>query len=538
MRRFTELYLALDATNSTLEKTATIRDHLRTVSDEDAAWTIALLTGNRPKGLGVSRLLRELCLDVSGCPAWLFEECRTAVGDLSETIALLLPPPSDGRAGSLAEVMRDRVLPLGAASDAEKRRLVRDAWDHLDAEERLVFHKLVRGGFRVGVQRRTVVRALAETAGLAPDLIAHRLTGRFDPTPEAYRALLAEERDDEHLDRPYPFFLAHGLDRDVETLGPPAEWVVEEKWDGIRAQLIVRPDDRRLWSRGEESIGHLFPEIMAGLDLPDHTVLDGEVLLWRDDGPRSFFELQGRLNRKGPPDDQLALFGGDEACFVAYDLLETQGEDVRTRPLSDRRIRLERIVARSACTALRLSPTLSIETWSEAAAIRAAARDRGTEGLMLKPAASTYGVGRTRGPEGWLKWKIDPFTADAVMIGAQPGSGRRANLYTDYTFAIWDRSGSEPRLVSFAKAYSGLEQKEIESLDRWIRNHTVGRNGPYRVVEPAQVFELAFEGIQPSKRHQSGLAVRFPRILRWRTDKPAEEADDLDTLASLASSHP
>ena len=533
MNRFTALYLALDATNSTREKTAAIRDYLDEVDDDDAAWAVSLLTGNRPKGLGVSRLLRDLCLEASDCPDWLFEECRTAVGDLSETIALLLPTPERRSTETLTEVMTRRVLPLRTATSDEKRRLVRDVWSNFGSEERLVYHKLVRGGFRVGVQRKTVVRALAETGGVDAELIAHRLTGRFDPMPDRYRALLETERPGEHRERPYPFFLAHPLEPPVDSLGAIDEWIIEEKWDGIRAQLIVRGGDRRLWSRGEESIGHLFPELMAGLDLPNDTVLDGEVLLWGEAGPRSFFDLQKRLNRKGPPETQLDLFPKDDVRFIAYDLIEFQGEDLRGRPLSERRGRLEALCDDLSCSTIDISEPIDVATWDEAERLRNTARNRGSEGLMLKPRDSIYGVGRTRKADGWLKWKVEPLTADAVMIGAQPGSGRRANLYTDYTFAIWDRSGSEPRLVSFAKAYSGLNQDEIEDVDRWIRKNTVDRTGPYRVVRPEQVFELAFEGIQRSTRHQSGIAVRFPRILRRRPDKPASEADDLDTIRGL-----
>ncbi len=538
MRRFTDLYLALDGTNSTREKTTLIQRYLAEVDDEDAAWAIAFLTGNRPKGLGVSRLLRALCLEVADCPPWLFEECRTAVGDLSETIALLLPPPDAASPETLATVMRRRVLPLATASPDGKRRLVRDAWSNLRPDERLVYHKLVRGGFRIGVQRQTVVRALAAFGDLDTELVAHRLTGRFEPSPAQYRRLLEPERVDEHRDRPYPFFLAHALECPVDNLGPIEDWIVEEKWDGIRAQLIVRASERRLWSRGEESIGHLFPSLLSGLDLPENTVLDGEVLLWGENGPKTFFELQRRLNRKAAPDAQLALFERDDARFIAYDLLEAAGEDLRDRPLEERRRRLEEMCGTTCHPAIEPSRSLAVRNWSEAASLRGRARERGTEGLMLKPRASTYGVGRTRRSDGWLKWKIEPLTADAVLIGAQPGSGRRANLYTDYTFAIWDRTGTEPRLASFAKAYSGLTQEEIEEVDRWIRKNTVERSGPYRVVRPELVFELAFEGIQRSDRHRSGLAVRFPRILRRRPDKPASEADDLDTIRSLLDRPP
>ena len=533
MRRFTDLYLALDGTNSTAEKTAMLVDYFHSAPDADAAWVVAFLTGNRPKGTGATGLLRDLCLRHTGHPAWLFDECRSAVGDLSETVALLLPPPDTATDEPLHVVMRARVLALIGVDAEAKERIITEAWTVLDAESRLVYHKLVRGGFRVGVQRKTVAKALAKVAGVDLDLVVHRLTGRFRPTAADFRRLLDPPSPDEHLDRPYPFFLANGLEGEVESLGPPTDWVAEEKWDGIRAQLIVRNDSIRLWSRGEESIGPMFPELVAAAQLPPGTVLDGEVLIWGEHGPRSFFELQRRLNRRVAPAPQLSLFGEESARFIAYDLLESDGIDRRPEPFESRRSRLERLLAQRTADVIGISPLVPFADWSELAAIRNGCAGRGTEGLMLKRRESIYGVGRTRGEDGWIKWKVDPFTLDAVLIGAQPGSGRRANLHTDCTFAVWDRREEPACLVTFAKAYSGLDQAEIESLDRWIRTNTVARRGPFREVRPEQVFELAFEGIQRSTRHRSGLAVRFPRILRWRKDKPADEAADLETLAGL-----
>ena len=533
MKRFTDLYLALDGTNSTLEKKDALKAYLSEASDADAAWTIALLTGNRPKGIGATRILRTLCIEVTGYPEWMLDECRVAVGDLSETIALLLPGPDAFSAENLSRTMDERVVALRGADEALRRRIITEAWSVFDSNQRLVYHKLIRGGFRVGVQKRTVTRALAEAHDLDFDLVAHRLTGRFAPRPEEYRRLISPERPDEHRERPYPFFLAQSLARDPSELGDPADWCIEDKWDGIRAQLSVRGRERLLWSRGEEPIGVQFPELLAAADLPTDTVLDGEVLLWKDAGPRSFLELQKRLNRTRLPGPQLQLFGGDEARFIAYDLLEYAGEDLRARPLSERRDRLRQVVADVSSELIGLSESHAIGDWSEVRSHRESARARGTEGVMLKPRDSPYGVGRRSGPGGWLKWKVDPFTADAVMVGAQSGSGRRANLHTDYTFAIWDRAGDEPTLVTFAKAYSGLDQGEIERLDRWIRRNTTSRKGPFRAVKPEQVFELAFDGIQRSNRHKSGFAVRFPRIHRWREDKPAIEADDTVTLSSL-----
>jgi DNA ligase-1 len=540
MRRFAQLFFELDATTSTGEKLAALEAYFRDAPPEDACWGLALLTGNRPKGAAATGVLRAACLERTGVPAWLLDECHAAVGDLSETVALLLPEPDGETDEPLHVTMDERVLPLRAADEAEKRRIITGAWDVFDSGERLVYHKLIRGGFRVGVQKRLVTRALAEVAGLDPDVMAHRLVGRIEATPEAFRAIVAPESPADQAQRPYPFFLAQSLEGEAASLGDRAEWVAEWKWDGIRAQLIRRGDEPALWSRGEEPIAAQFPEIVAAARaLPAGTVLDGEVLLWRDGRPLPFSALQARLNRKVSPTHQLGLFDDTRAVLVAYDLLEDAGADVRSRPLDARRERLGAIVRAAGSDTLRLSEPLGAETWEALATERASARARGAEGLMLKHRGSVYGVGRTKPDDapGWLKWKVDPYTVDAVLVGAQLGSGRRASLYTDYSFALWDGEGDRAELVGFAKAYSGLDQSEIERLDRWIRANTLARRGPFRQVRPEQVFELAFEGLRESDRHRSGIAVRFPRILRWRTDKPAAEADTLRTLRGLLEVH-
>lgn len=547
MRRFTRLFMELDATTATGEKLAALESYFRSAPPEDACWGLALLTGNRPKGAASTAVLRALALEQSGLPEWLMAECHAAVGDLSETIALLLPEGggSGGADEPLHRTMEHRVLALIGATDDEKRRIIREAWAVFGADERLVYHKLIRGGFRLGVQKRLVTRALAEVAGVEPDVMAQRLIGSFEPTAQAYAALFSAETPADQAMRPYPFFLAHALEGDAAELGAVGEWVAEWKWDGIRAQLVRRGDGHggiALWSRGEEPIAHQFPEIVAAAaGLERGTVLDGEVLLWRGDGPLDFAALQTRLNRKVAPTHQFGLFDDTRAVLVAYDLLEQEGVDLRQNRFERRRERLERVVKRLGDDTIRLSPLVPGQDWAAWSAEQASARQRGAEGLMLKHRGSVYGVGRTKGGSGdtpgWLKWKVDPYTVDAVLVAAQPGSGRRANLYTDYTFAVWDGEGEGRSLVTFAKAYTGLEQDEIERLDRWIRSHTTARNGPFRQVKPEQVFELGFEGLQASERHKSGIAVRFPRILRWRTDKPAGEADTLDTLRTLLEAH-
>ncbi|HZW11171.1 MAG TPA: ATP-dependent DNA ligase [Phycisphaerales bacterium] len=536
MRRFTRLYLDLDATNSTNEKVALLEEYLRGTPDDDAAWAVALLLGERPKGGASTRALRRLALGVTGLPEWLLGESYAAVGDLSETVALLVPGAGRSLSEPLHVTMRERVLPLAGADERERERLIREAWEAFGPRERLVYHKLARGSFRVGVQKKLVARALAGVAGVDPGEMTLRLSGPIRPEGAWYRALL--EGSGERGMAAYPFYLAHQLDAGPHSLGDRADWQVEWKWDGVRAQ-VVRREGVLLWSRGEEPLTEQFPEIVgAALRLPKGTVLDGEILMWRGAAPLPFAELQRRLGRRVAPTHQGSLFARDEAAYLAFDLLEWNGQDMRAQPLSLRRGALEELIAglpASARDTLRLSPVVEGGSWDSLAALRAGSRERGVEGFVLKRRDSAYGAGRTKGgaEAGWWKWKVDPYSADAVLLYAQPGTGRRASLLTDYTFAVWEGEGAERRLTPFAKAYSGLSNEEIEALDAWIRRHTVQKTGPVRQVEPTRVFEIHFEAIAPSERHRSGVAVRFPRIARERPDKRPEDADTLETLRGL-----
>lgn len=535
MKRFTNLYLALDATSRTNDKVDHLVRYFQAAPPADAAWALALMTGRRPGGVASSPLLRRLAAERAEQPDWIIAECHAAVGDFSETIALLVPGPSIGSDEPLHETLENRVLPLLNASESARRTIIESAWDAFDADQRFVFHKLIRGGFRVGVQKRLVVRALAERFGVEPLVMAHRMSGAFEPTADAFLRLGSDDGGVD-LSRPYPFYLAHQIAGPPQDLGDPRDWVAELKWDGIRAQLIRRGGRIFLWSRGEEPIEHQFPEIThAAGALPDGVALDGEILAWRNDRPRSFAALQERLNRKAPPIAQPGLFESPETVvFMVYDLLEAWGDDLRALPLTERRARLEDILPSSHPT-LRLSPLLHSASWEDLERQRVSARGMGAEGLMLKNRNGAYGIGRTKDPAGtgWWKWKLDPLTVDAILIYAQPGSGRRAGLYTDYTFAVRDPEAGNDALTPFAKAYSGLTQTEIEQLDAWVRAHTLKKMGPVRQVEPLLVFEIAFEAIQSSTRHASGIAVRFPRILRWRHDKTAQEADTIQSLRDL-----
>ena len=532
MRAFAALYDAIDATTSTQAKVDALAAYFAAAPPADAAWAVAFLVGRRPKRLVRAPDVRAWAAQEAGVPDWLFEECHAQAGDLAETISLLVPEREGANADddALAWWVEARLLPLGQLDGEAQRDALVGAWRALAGTARFVFNKLLTGSFRVGVSEGLVVRALARTSGREADVIAHRLMGNWEPTAEWYARLVSSATDDADWSRPYPFFLAYPLEQPPEGLGDVGEWQAEWKWDGIRAQLVKRRGRVFPWSRGEELLAGRFPEVeQAAQWLPDGTVLDGELLAWEGGRPLPFMALQRRINRKTVGKKLLA----EVPCvLLAYDLLEWEGNDWRARPLAERRAMLERVVGQLPTgAAIALSPVVPGASWAALAAAREAARGNVSEGLMLKRRASAYGTGRRVGD--WYKWKVAPLAVDAVLVYAQAGHGRRAGLFTDYTFAVWDGD----QLVPFAKAYSGLTDAEIREVDRWIRRNTIETFGPVRSVTPELVFELHFEGIQASPRHKSGIAVRFPRIARRRPDKPASEADSLATIRALLAAH-
>jgi DNA ligase 1 len=525
VKQFAQLYTAIDRTTATNEKVAALLEYFRSAPPDDAAWAVHFLSGRRPKRLVGSRKLALWAAEEAELPGWLFEESYQQVGDLAETITLVLPAASQSNDMSFSSWV-DRLLRLRGEDDDVQREVMTGAWRELSPQERLVWNKLITGSFRVGASQRLVIRALSQLSGITDEVIAHRLMGTWEPTAEFFQHLMAADTRDADVSRPYPFFLAHPLEGGPQELGDPAEWIAEWKWDGIRAQLIRRSGRTYLWSRGEELLSGRFPEVEeAGALLPEGTVLDGELLPWVDGGPLPFAQLQRRIGRKSLGRKIL-----DEVptALVVYDLLELESTDLRARPLCERRGRLATLLdAVPSAGRLLLSPEVELTSWETLGRQRETARQLGAEGLMLKRRSSAYGVGRRRGD--WWKWKVDPLTVDAVLIYAQPGSGKRAGLFTDYTFGVWDGQ----HLVPFAKAYSGLNDDEIKQVDRFVRRNTLEKFGPVRTVKPELVFELHFEGIQRSPRHKSGLAVRFPRMARWRTDKKAEEADTIERVRGL-----
>ena len=565
MKAFADLYARLDATTSSNAKLQFLEQYFSQAEPADAAWAVYFLAGGRPRQLVPSRVLRELAISICGLPDWLFEESYQSVGDLAETFSLLLPSAEHSSDQGLAWWVEQALLPLRGLPPEELFQRLPPLWAQLDRNSLLVCVKLITGSFRVGVSKLLVTRALAQLAGVDSKRVAQRLVGYTDlshrPVAASYLKLIAAESDDEHAQRggqPYPFFLAHALQQPLEQfemlLGPSSDWQVEWKWDGIRAQVVKRDGRLWVWSRGEELVTERFPEL-HGLEqsLPDGTVLDGEIVVWKHPAPpdaeefalvddlptaaqvpavQPFALLQQRIGRKTL---SKKILDDAPVVLLAYDLLEWQGDDWRSRPQNERRAQLEQAVAQVADPVLQLSPLLTGDNWEDLARQREASRSLGVEGMMLKAQDSLYGVGRTKDMGTWWKWKVDPFSVDAVLIYAQAGHGRRASLYTDYTFAVWDGppESSQRTLVPFAKAYSGLTDEEMRKVDAIVRKTTVEKFGPVRSVTPTLVFELGFEGIALSKRHKSGIAVRFPRMLRWRHDKPVAEADSLATLQDL-----
>lgn len=560
MKAFALLYAELDATTSSNAKLAAMQAYFAQAAPQDAAWAVYFLSGGRPRQLVPVRALRELAVTISGLSTWLFEESYQAVGDLAETISLVLPEAAHSSSEGLASWIEDKLLPLrGETPDFLARRLPA-LWAQLDRASLMLCIKLITGSFRVGVSKLLVTRALAAMAGLDSKRVAQRLVGYTDlshrPNAASYLKLIAPPSDDEHAQRggqPYPFFLAHALAHPVDQfealLGPPGQWQVEWKWDGIRAQVVKRDGRLWVWSRGEELVSERFPELDSlASGLPDGTVIDGEIVAWKSTHPTTedafnpqssqppavqpFALLQQRIGRKTLGKK---ILEDVPVVLLAYDLLEWQGEDWRNQNQANRRTQLEQVVATCNNPVLMASPLLTGDDWFDLARQREASRQLGVEGMMLKARDALYGVGRTKDMGVWWKWKVEPFSVDAVLIYAQRGHGRRASLYSDYTFAVWDGppDASERNLVPFAKAYSGLTDEEMRQVDGIVRKTTVEKFGPVSSVKPSLVFELGFEGIALSRRHKSGIAVRFPRMLRWRRDKSVEEADSLATLQDL-----
>jgi DNA ligase-1 len=528
MKDFANLFLSLDQTNKTNSKVALLKNYFEKASDEDKLWTIALFAGRKPKKPVNTALLKSWAMEYAGIEPWLFEECYHVAGDLAETIALLLPHSDSGVQKSLTWWIHF-IQEVAAKEEHEKKQAIIASWSELSQQERFVFNKIITGSFRIGVSQSLMVVALSSYTKLDKTVISHRIMGNWDPFSISFHDLLYGSSELDDVSRPYPFFLAYPIENTPEKLGDPAEWQAEWKWDGIRSQLIRRGNAVFIWSRGEELITEKFPEIYEiGKSLPDGTVLDGEILPYKNGRPLPFNVLQTRIGRKTLTPK---ILSAAPVVFIVYDVMEWEGADIRYRELSERRRLIIELVNTLAMGNFILSSEVIFSDWKSLGAARLLSRNNLAEGFMIKRKSSPYQVGRKRGD--WWKWKIDPLSIDAVLIYAQKGHGRRADLYSDYTFAVWHGE----TLVPFAKAYSGLTDEEMRRVDYFIKRNIREKFGPVRTVAPELVFEIAFEGIQKSARHKCGIAVRFPRILRWRHDKKPSEADTLENLTGLLESY-
>lgn len=538
MKQFAELVYTLGTSTKTNEKLEALQNYFVAAPPKDVVWVIAVFSGRRPKRIVNTNFLKDLCIDIAAIPSWLFEECYQTVGDLAETISLLLPDSertdNDASENNLSYYL-EIFTSILKRPDEEKKAFIIESWRSMTRNEKFVFNKLITGGFRIGVSQTIMVKALAKSVAVSPSVIAHRISGNWDPATTMLDDLLTESSSNADHSKPYPFYLSYAVEDDPSVLGDIEDWTAEWKWDGIRGQIIKRNNELFVWSRGEELVTEKFPEYNSfASQLPDGIVLDGEIICLDRSAPKGtikplpFAILQTRIGRKTITKKQL-----EEAPvgFIAYDILEYEGKDLRSEPLKKRRALLEEVIAAIDHPFLLISTKLQPQTWEMLRATREGSREMGSEGIMLKRNDSSYQSGRKKGD--WWKWKIDALTIDAVMIYAQKGHGRRSNLYTDYTFAVKDGD----KLVSFAKAYSGLTDKEFAEVDAFVKRNSIEKFGPVRTVKPELVFEIAFEGIAASNRHKSGVALRFPRISRWRKDKTVDEINTLDDLKAILKTY-
>ncbi len=524
MKDFAQLINALDSTNKTTAKVEAMVSYLETANASDKLWFLALFTGKRPKRPVNTNLLRQWALEITRIPEWLFVESYSAVGDLGETLSLILPNAENEIDKSLTQWMSE-LSTLKNQSEEEKKQYVLESWNGLNHVERFIFNKLIGGSFRIGVSKKLLINAVSKYSGVESTVLMHSIMGKWEMDEVDFDELIQGTHINPDDSKPYPFSLAYPLEKEVTELGDRTKWQAEYKWDGIRGQFIKRNDEIFIWSRGEELVTEQFPEIAAALQkFSGNFVIDGEILVVRDDKVLNFNELQKRLNRKTIPKKMLEEL---PVHIFVYDILEFEFEDIREKPLFERRILLDQLIANSPIDNIRISEIVHTETWDELAEIRLRSRDNNSEGLMLKELNSHYHAGRKKGD--WWKWKVTPLTIDAVLIYAQKGSGRRSSYYTDYTFAVRDGE----KLVTIAKAYSGLTDKEIMEVSKFVNKNAIEKFGPVRTVKPELVFEIAFEGIGFSSRHKSGVALRFPRIVRWRRDKTADEIDELEEIKKM-----
>jgi len=539
LNNFSELFLNLDSSNSTNNKIEVLKNYFLSNDPIDNSWAIYLLTGKSNKRFISGRYLKNLFSELYEYPVWLIDTCYLKVGDSAEVITLLLKNKSTSRKKvllniSLNELLSKTIPDLSKLNDEEKNFKIKNMWETLPEDNHLIFNKILTGTFRVGVSIGLITKSISKLINIDEEIISHRLMGNFEPSIDSYEFLINKNINLQELNsKPFPFLLANTIE-DKIFKHSINDFQFEWKYDGIRMQLIKRSGNVSLWTRGQELVNDSFPELVDKMShIKDDFVLDGELLVWnfKEQIAFDFSLLQKRINRKSPTRSIQIKY---PIIFIAYDLLEINGRDIREIKLENRRIELEKYFSKwhnktenNISAIFKICNLIFPKDWPDALNYKEKSRENNTEGLIIKKKTSIYSSGRKRGI--WWKYKVDPMQLDAVLIYAKGGSGRRAGLYTDYSFALW----KDKELIKFASAYSGLTNIEIKELDKWIRKNTIEKFGPVRSLKPEMVFEISFEKIQISKRHKSGIAVRFPRITKWRKDKKINDADSLENAYEL-----
>jgi len=540
LNKFSKLFEDLDSNNSSNKKVNSLTKYFKLNNNLNNILTIYLLIGKKNKRFISGKSLREYYANIYKIPKWLIDECYSKVGDSAEVIALLLQDKilekniKDDI--SLNELINEILPKLKKLDENKKKLYIKSLWEKISKDNQLIFNKILTGTFRIGVSKGLVVKAISNMTGVDESIILHRLMGELEPIEETYMFLINQKLEQKELDyKPYPFQLANTFDERIKETISVDKYQFESKWDGIRSQIIKRSNNISIWTRGEELVNKTFPELIKIIShFKNDFVLDGEILIWDENKnrPKNFSLLQKRLGRKSP---SLKIQKDLPVVFMAYDILEINGKDIRSKILSERRNILEKSFSnlisedKSIIGKIKITKLHQISNWIDLEEVKNSARKSNTEGLVIKDKQSEYVPGRKKG--NWWKYKIDPMQLDGILIYARPGSGKRADLYTDYSFGIWE----DNKLVKFANAYSGLNNEEIRELDKWIRRNTLEKFGPVRSVKPELVFEISFDNIQISKRHKSGIALRFPRITKWRRDKNIMEADNLENALKMIS---
>jgi len=526
MKAFAKLISNLEQTSKEAFKVTALAQYFSNATDEDKLWTLALFTGTRPKRVVDIKALKEFAEQVYTEGEWLFEASHQIVGDMAETIAYFLPKAKRNGNHTLSEWI-SMIRTIFNAERIDQRDAITKAWDTLRPEERFIFNKLITGGFRIDVSLKLLSKALAIVTGKDENLLAHKLNSDWHPDEVSFETLIFTENPEAEKSKPYPFHLAHTLESTVAELGDISNWQVERKWDGIRVQVIVRGNKISIWSRKGDILSSKVPELKPLAEsMEDGTVLDGELICFKNGKILPINNLRTRFGRRNNSKKQ---FEESPCVFMAYDILEFKGEDIRNKDLAERRKKLEKVILQyyDEHKIILLSDIINNDNWESINSEREKSREHQVTGLVLKNKKSIYGSSRVEGD--WWKWPVDPLFIDAILLYAQAGEGGSSKMYREYSFALWH--GED--LVTFAKAKSGLEDKELKELTSFVKKNTKEKFGPVRSVAAVQIFRLAFDSITASKRHKSGILLKNPRLIEWLRDKNIEDGNNLDDLKKM-----